>query len=229
MFERVPSTPRSHPSNEPGPVVDSSTTAAAPSPNRKAVDRSSQLTRRVMVSDPMRSTRSTPVVMNPDAATRPYMKPAQAALRSTAPPVDPELGGDHGRRGRHLHVRGGRAQDEQADVRWADDRQSRGPHEPRRRPSSPVVPIVPGGGGSWPSGTNGPVAARRNWIPDRSTIHSSVVARMLRCPRSRRSCPGGRHPSPGWRSHCRLSSGAGLKRCGSVWMGQGYGCAPCYP
>ncbi len=67
----VPSTPRSQPSREPSPGTASTTTAPAPSPNRKALVRSAQLVARVRVSAPIRSTRSMPRATSPAAVTRP--------------------------------------------------------------------------------------------------------------------------------------------------------------
>ena len=107
------------------------------------------------------------------------MKPAQAALTIHGPAADAE-GGRGGRRAGRDQLVGRRgAQDQQADVGAGDARRVRAPCARPPRPGSRWCRVRSRGGERVLGSTKGPVAARRVWIPLRSTIHSSVVSNRV--------------------------------------------------
>ena len=127
---RDPSTPRFQPSRDPWPSIGSSTTAAAPSPKRNALVRSSQFVIRVKVSAPITKTLPTPAEIRAAAVTSPYVNPAQVEIHGATTNSEGA--------GCHTH--------------------------------SPACSEIA-------CQTNGPVAACRLRMPERSTIHSSLVSK----------------------------------------------------
>ena len=193
---RVPSTPRSQPSSEPSPGTASTTTAPAPSPNRKAFVRSAQLVARVRVSAPIEQD---PLDAGGDQAgggdqavgeagaggVEVHGAAGDARARPTRPPRWPGWSGPG-------WWCTGSASRCRPRVTPARSRASR----PASMARAAVVPMPSsrvGGGGR--SATNGPPAARRVRMPLRSTIHSSLVSNRVAMSSLVTSAPAGLCPN----------------------------------